>query len=271
MPENDGIAAVPASDQSAAAGGDGSGGAAAWQAQLPSDLKGNEAFTSFKTIGDLGKTYLETSGKVKESESKVKEQEDKVKALEGRLTTDYIPKPKENATEAEKQAYFKALGRPDKVEDYKFEAAKLPPGAEKAYDPKIESWFKEKFFQAGLSKEQAVFLNNEYNTGFVERFNQMATAKEQARQDSATKLKAEWGNKFDENLIVAERALEHFGGKELRDYLEETGLKNDVRMIRTLHEIGKSIQDDTLILGKRADSIEAREPGKLKYPSMEAA
>ena len=270
MPENaDGTVDNTGNLNNSASGED--GGKPAWIAQLPKDQQGNEAFTSFKTIGDLGKTYLETSGKAKEFESKVKEHEDKVKALEGKLTTDYIPKPKENATDEEKQAYYRALGRPDKVEDYKFEAVKLPPGAESVYDKTIDGWFREKFFQAGLSKEQAAFLQKEYNAGFIDRFNQMAVTKEQARQDSATKLKAEWGTKFDENLIVAERALEHFGGPELRSYLEDTGLKNDVRLIRALHEIGKSIQDDTLILGKRSDANEAREPGKLKYPSMEAA
>ena len=30
----------------------------AWVSQLPDDLKQNATFTSFKTIGDLGKSYI---------------------------------------------------------------------------------------------------------------------------------------------------------------------------------------------------------------------
>ena len=114
MPENDGT-------QNLNDGASGNQGAPpAWTAQLPDDLKANEAFTSMKTIGDLGKSYLDVNGKIKEYDSKLKDHEalvktheGKVKELEGKMASDYIPKPKENATDAEKAAYYKALGRPD--------------------------------------------------------------------------------------------------------------------------------------------------------------
>ena len=35
----------------------------AWAAQLPSDLRSNETLTGHKTIGELGKAYLDLHGK----------------------------------------------------------------------------------------------------------------------------------------------------------------------------------------------------------------
>jgi hypothetical protein len=37
-----------------------------WRAQLPADLKENETFTPYKTLGDFAKAHLETAGKVKD-------------------------------------------------------------------------------------------------------------------------------------------------------------------------------------------------------------
>jgi hypothetical protein len=252
-------------------GGDGgSGGVPAWTAQLPASLKENPAFTSFKTIGDLGTTFLETTGKVKDFESKVKEHEDKVKALEGKIGAEYIPKLKKDATEAEKQAYYKAIGRPDKVDEYQFEPVKLPAGAEKFYDPTIDQWFKDRAFQLGLSKEQAAALHKEYAASFVDRFNKTQAAAEEIRQKATTDLKTKWGNKFDENVLIAERGIEHFKIDGFRDILDASGLKNDTRMIEFLYEVGNAIQGDKIILGQQANIQEAREPGKMRYPSMEA-
>src|SRR5574341_876074 len=85
----------------------------AWIAQLPDALKGNEAFTAFKTIGDLAQSHLDVSGRVKELDGITA----KHKELETRLQGSILKLP-ENATDQERDVYYLSLGRPEKAEDY---------------------------------------------------------------------------------------------------------------------------------------------------------
>ena len=47
------------------------GGNLGWRVQLPDDLKANETFTPFKTVGDFAKAHIETITKAKELEGKL--------------------------------------------------------------------------------------------------------------------------------------------------------------------------------------------------------
>jgi hypothetical protein len=271
-----------------------------WRAALPTDLQNHDLITPHKEVKELAADYVKVRGTAAELETKYAEAGNKITDYEGKLKNalfipaadapaekfqefngkidgyvkekilkDFIPRPKENATEEEKTAFYKALGRPESKDEYKFEKVTLPAGAEKVYDPTIEPWFKDVAFQIGLSKEQAGFLYKSYAESFVNRFNQAKVAAEQTMQAGVEQLKADWGKKLDENILVAARAVERFGGPNFKKYLDETGKGNDPRFVKTFYEIGKAIVDDKLVLGRPQSSTEAREPGILKYPSME--
>lgn len=271
MPENDGT-------QNLNDGASGNQGAPpAWTAQLPDDLKANEAFTSMKTIGDLGKSYLDVNGKIKEYDSKLKDHEalvktheGKVKELEGKMASDYIPKPKENATDAEKAAYYKALGRPDKPEDYKFETFTPPKGSESMYDPTMEGWFRKTALDLNLTNEQAAGLYKAYGEGFTDRVNKLQLAQTQKKETDIAALKKSWGPKFDENLALMDRAYAKFSGQKFKEKIDAIGFSNDPDLAEVFVTIGKAIADDTTVLGGRTNNTEPREPGILNYPSMEA-
>src|ERR1700691_545729 len=81
-----------------------------WTASLPADLKDNKAFSSYKTIGDLAKDHLALADKVKEFDG-----------LKAKLE-DSIPKLPDDASDEERTIYFNALGRPEKAEEYEFDA-----------------------------------------------------------------------------------------------------------------------------------------------------
>ena len=133
----------------------------AWAAQLPTDLKGNEIFTKYPTVGDLGKAHLEILGKVKELDGQVA----KVTELEGKLQN-AVPKLPPNPTKEQVEAFYTAIGRPAKPEEYEFPKDN---GAE--HSPEMVSWAQKKFFEAGLSKEQGAFLAKEWDAfihGMVE-------------------------------------------------------------------------------------------------------
>lgn len=57
------------------------------------------------------------------------------------------------------------------------------------------------------------------------------------------------GEKLNENLAVARKALDTFGSPELRDVLNSTGLGNHPEIIRAFFKAGKAISEDRFIPG----------------------
>ena len=245
--------------------------APAWTAQLPAEMQGNTAITSFKTIGELAKSHLESVERIKGHETKTAEYEGKVKDFEMKLATDYIPKPKENATDEEKSAYYKAIGRPDTPEAYEFPKIDLPEVLAKRVAV-AEGRFRSDCFAAGIGSKEAGFLFKNFIEGQKADFAAAVQKQEQDRQDGVLALKTEWGSKFDENATIVNRAMEKFLTPGLKTKLEAAGVANDPDVSRFFLSLGTQIVSDTLI---RSDGVrnenEAREPGKLKYPTMEQA
>lgn len=103
-------------------------------------------------------------------------------------------------------------------------------------------------------------------------------AKQQQRQVEAhTKLVESWveqvktdkeigGDKLDENLGIARKALETFGSPELRDVLNASGLGNHPAVIKAFYKAGKAVSEDKFVTGapKGTDTDAAR---KL-FPNM---
>ncbi len=57
------------------------------------------------------------------------------------------------------------------------------------------------------------------------------------------------GDKFDENLGIAKKAIEAFGTPELRDVLRKTGLGNHPEVLRAFYRAGKAISEDNFVPG----------------------
>ena len=68
---------------------------------------------------------------------------------------------------------------------------------------------------------------------------------------SAAKIDKEFGGeKLDENLGTAKKALDAFATPELRTLLEETGLGNHPEVIRVFYRAGKAISEDRFVSGQ---------------------
>lgn len=100
-------------------------------------------------------------------------------------------------------------------------------------------------------------------------------AQRQAEQHA--KLVASWveqiktdptigGDKFDENLAVARRALDEFGSPELKDVLNASGLGNHPAVVKAFYNAGKKISTDRMVTGtpKGGDTDTA----KKLFPNM---
>lgn len=103
-------------------------------------------------------------------------------------------------------------------------------------------------------------------------------AKQQQRQvEEHTKLVESWveqvksdkdigGDKLEENLGIARKALETFGTPELRDVLNASGLGNHPEVIRAFVKAGKAISEDRFVTG--AAKGNDTDPAKKLFPNM---
>lgn len=76
------------------------------------------------------------------------------------------------------------------------------------------------------------------------------------------------GDKLPENLAIAKKAIERFGGAELVKVLNETGYGDHPAVIRTFYRAGKAISEDKFVGGGRSDSAIDVPMEKRLYPNM---
>lgn len=173
-----------------------------WIAGLPDTLKTNETFTKFKTVGEFANDYLATTAKVSDLEKKV---------------SNSVPKLPDDASDEERGLYYDALGRPKQPSEYEFDG-------EDKNAPEWNNFWKQSMYEVGATKAQANAMSKKMNTimnQLVESHNsklktEMATAE--------TKLRSEWGDKFDTNVELAKRFYQkHLGNEFDKDFDAGTG------------------------------------------------
>jgi len=76
------------------------------------------------------------------------------------------------------------------------------------------------------------------------------------------------GEKLQENLSVARKAMDAFGTPQLRELLNESRLGNNPEMIRFMYRAGKAISEDKFVAGGPASPSGTRDPAKFLYPNQ---
>ncbi len=163
-----------------------------WRAGLPDDLKTNEAFVPFKTVGDFGKSYLELNTKAKTLETKL---------------ADAVPKLPDDASDEDKALYYDALGRPKEAKEYELDG-------EDKNAPEWTNFWKGEFYGLGLTKAQAKQLSGKWNAqmqAMVKAHNDALTA-EYAKAEK--ELRTELGDKYDTSVELAKRMIQKHTGTE---------------------------------------------------------
>lgn len=153
-------------------------------------------------------------------------------------------------------------GAPESYEDFS-----LPEGVE--LSDEVVGAISETAKAANMTQEQAQLLVDARLEG-VEAVKAQSEADVQAmRDDWAEQSRNDseiGGDKFKENLSVANKALEQFGDDDFKALLNSSGAGNHPAVLRTFHRIGKAISEDRFITGD-SDQIEQSAAKKL-YPNM---
>jgi len=215
----------------------------AWKAQLPDDLKGNEALDKFPVIGDLAKSYLELEGKMGKS----------------------VAVPGEGATAEEWARYHKTIGVPDNATDYKLERVKLPNTV--SYDEKAETEFKDIAHKAHLTPEQANLMHLWHVKSLVGNVIANKKVEKATAEQTETQLRERWGAKYDLNTEYMKRGWNAIATPSLAAKLNASGLGNDIELIEKMVELGAKMGDKPFRTGSGEPTVE-RDPAKLLYPNQ---
>ena len=74
------------------------------------------------------------------------------------------------------------------------------------------------------------------------------------------------GDKLEENLSVARKAMDTYGTPELKDVLNATGLGNHPAFVKLFYKVGKTLSDDSVVRG--GNTAATSDPAKKMFPSM---
>ena len=196
-----------------------------WRAALPEEIRGEKCLDSIKCIQALAKSYV---------------------AGQKAMGAQKVALPGKDATEEEKAAFYKALGRPDTPEGYGIKAPEsLPEGVQ--WDEGKAKRFAQFAFDNGLTPSQ-VQAALAFQDGLVrEAIQAEADARERGRRETEERLKREYGSEYPRLVEQCNKTLRTFG---LEETLREHNLLSDYGMIQALARIGASLSESRLAGGQ---------------------
>ena len=155
-------------------------------------------------------------------------------------------------------------------ETYVFTSPKgVPEGVE--VDSKIHDAYSEAARDADLPQDKAQGMFDKTMTAIHDR-----AIEEQSRQSDEwiTQAKADpefGGDKLDENLGIAKKAIDEFASDGLRELLEgPAGLGNHPEVIRFMHKVGKALSEDRFVGSNKGQAVDPTDEAVLAsklYPS----
>jgi hypothetical protein len=139
------------------------------------------------------------------------------------------------------------LGRPETADGYNLP---VPEGDDGAFAKKAAAWFHE----AGVPKEAAQKLASQWNAYQAEVVSEHEMATTEADKQAMTELRRTWGNAFDQNTAIVDRAARTFGMSE--DQI--LGLKaamGAAGAMDFLYNVGMRLGEDTFTTGDGPDGF----------------
>lgn len=136
----------------------------------------------------------------------------------------------------------KADAESEVPEKYDF---KPPEGME--FDEETINLYADAAKEAGLSQEKADIILGKIAPHLAQQ-QIKAVEKASAEWEQASRADPEFGgDKLNENLSVAAKAIEQFATPELKTLLNESRLGNNPEVIRLFYRVGKAISEDGFV------------------------
>lgn len=142
--------------------------------------------------------------------------------------------PNQNSTKEEWMQLYQKLGMPTDFSEYDLKAAE-----KNALKEEVLEQFKQTAFENNIMPNQAQAMYDFLNNQAVAEAERMQAAEAEKMEAAINGLREEWGDAFEQNIHTAKLAVNEFGGEQLKQYLNESGLGNDPNIIKVFNEIGK--------------------------------
>jgi hypothetical protein len=195
-----------------------------WKDRLPEEIRGEKGLNNVKSIPDVMKQLTNAQ-----------------KAI----GKDKIALPNENSSPEEWEETYKALGRPETVDDYIVE---FPDEVKDYVDPELMTEAKSIFHKIGLNKTQADALMAFEASRIAKGLEGQKLDAENSVKETEEALRKEWGTSYPERLHVAERVITENTTEENREaLLSEIG--NSPRIADFLATIGKKFMEGKIMTG----------------------
>ena len=210
-----------------------------WTSGISEELRAEPMIQNLGSLEDLAKGYVHA---------------------QHMIGSDKVVIPGKTASEDEYNDFYNALGRPDTPNGYTVPTENMP---DIKMDESLQNEFFEESHRLGLTDNQVAGLMRWQAEKAFGAEKQAFEAQEMSVEDSIQKLQSEFGDAYDEKIALAQEAVYQFGGDELMDYLDSSGIGNSPQIIKAFAEIGKMIASDEIIGGGGRQSFRMS-PGDAK-------
>lgn len=165
--------------------------------------------------------------------------------------------PNEKATDAERAAYRKAIGVPEKPTDYKLVPGKVPAGFE--YPDALLTELRDVALKAELSQKQTETVFAFIQQSRLKEARMAAEAVKGTIEQTTQQLKTQWKGDYDLEIGYMERGAQHYFQKfpGLADKFSRTGLANDPEVIRMFADLGRRVGEHGFVEGQAGGSNSA--------------
>ena len=154
---------------------------------------------------------------------------------------DKIPMPK---TPDEWQEVYGRLGRPEDPNGYEISIAEsLPEPVQEMMNRNLD-WFRTTAFDLGLNADQAIKLHEAYSTFLSDELKNASDQVDDEMRTAEESLRRDWGQEFDTNMALANRAIEDLGGEALISLFEQNGLGRNPIVVKAFAIAGKQLSEE---------------------------
>jgi hypothetical protein len=192
-----------------------------WKLSLSPELQESSALKLINDIPSLAKSYVNA---------------------QKLIGADKIALPSKHATPEEWRDVYHKLGLPQDVKDYKINVDANSP-LSKEFAPQ----FAAKAHELGILPSQAQALLGHFETMNQTAITNMTKSQKDAEVVGLKKLQGEWGEAYNEKINQAQAAVAHFADPETVKYLDDTGLTNDINLIKLFSKVATVLKEDGII------------------------
>jgi len=209
-----------------------------WYDTLPQDMRDDQNITKFDSVEAMGKSWLNA---------------------QRLIGADKIPMPQ---TDEDWGNTFNRLGRPEEASGYE---VNIPEGIEVSAENQTK--FLEFSHKIGLNQKQVqefVDWDIEQKSTATEAHD---SATESATNEAISGLKSEWGAAFDQNVGIANRAINEFVNETELSFLQDNSidgvkLADHPVMVKLFANVGKGMMESGKLEG--VGSEQAMTPNEMQ-------